>query len=466
MPLGNWGAWGATVLSIDTTGPTTYGLAANPATSSGAVSVALTGSASDAATGGSSIAGAEYFLDAQGTTGSGAALTVSPGAQSIASLTATIQAATVAALAEGSHSVHVHARDAVGNWGPYPAPPLALIVDRTGPTVSNPAPVVSNGTTGVNSSTPAVRVTTTATDTLSIVSRAEGFIDTVGTPGSGIPFSPADGMFNSMTESVSGDIPLSTVNLLSTGNHTIYVRAQDAAGNWGAFATTTLLVDKTAPTFTSITLSPTTAIVGETVTLTANGASDAASGISGGQYWFDTAKPPALPFSFTGTTTTTLSSPTGGVRTVYARVRDGAGNWSPVRSETLTVPSAVNDTRTINANGAVTQNNNLSAPGALANDLPIGMAGRTARLTTAPVRLTGTGAGTVTLACPGTLGTAGPSVGGSAICTNGAYQTQLHGVGSNNPARAASKRGTFRFTYTETLNGKTTPPATVTITVN
>ena len=32
--------------------------------------------------------------------------------------------------------------------------------------------------------------------------------------------------------------------------------------------------------------------------------------------------------------------------------------------------------------------------------------------------------------------------------------------------RAASKRGTYQFTYTETLNGKTTPPATVTITVN
>ncbi len=30
----------------------------------------------------------------------------------------------------------------------------------------------------------------------------------------------------------------------------------------------------------------------------------------------------------------------------------------------------------------------------------------------------------------------------------------------------ASKRGTYQFTYTETLNGVTTAPATVTITVN
>ena len=417
--------------------------------------------------GGSSIAGAEYFLDTQGTTGSGAAMTVSPGAQSIASLTATIQAATVAALAEGSHSVHVHARDALGNWGPFPAPPLALIVDRTGPAVSNLAAPRClerhHGRQLEHSGGPGDdhrhghTLDREAGRGLHRHRRNPGQRDSVLPRGRNVQQHDRERV---------GDIPLSTVNLLSTGNHTIYVRAQDAAGNWGAFATTTLLVDKIAPTLTSITLSPTTAIVGETVTLTANGASDAASGISGGQYWFDTAKPPALPFSFTGSTTTTLSSPTGGVRTVYARVRDGAGNWSPVQSATLTVPSAVNDTRTINANGAVTQSNNLSAPGALANDLPIGMAGRTARLATAPVRLTGTGAGTVTLACPGTLGTAGPSVGGSAICTNGAYQTQLHGVGNNNPARAASKRGTFQFTYTETLNGKTTPPATVTITVN
>ncbi len=465
---GNWGNWGATVLSIDTAGPTTYGLVANPATSSGSVNVALTGSASDAATGGSSIAGAEYFLDTPGATGSGVAMTVSPGAPSIAALTATVPAATVATLPEGSHPVHVHARDALGNWGPFPATPLALIVDRTGPAAPNPVaanPPATNGSTGFNSSTPAIRVTITATDALSTVAGAEAFVDTPGASGTGFQFAPSDGSWNGTTESAYGDIPLSHVNLLPTGTHTIYVHARDAAGNWGVNATTTLIVDRTAPTLSSITLSPTTAIVGETVTLTANGASDATSGIGGGQYWFDTATPPSFPSSFTGTTAA-ISSATGGVRTVYARIRDGAGNWSPVRSATLTVPSAVNDTRTLTANGAATQTNNLAAPGVLANDLPIGMSGRTATLATAPVRLTGTGAGTVTLACPAALGTAGPPVGGSTICTNGAYQTRLNGVGGNNPTRAASKRGTFQFTYTETLNGKTTPPATVSIIVN
>ncbi len=199
--LGNWGSWGAAVLSIDTAGPTTYGLVAVPPASSGTVNVALNGSASDTATGGSSIAGAEYFLDVQGTTGSGVAMTVTPGAPGIAALTATIPAATVATLSEGSHPVHVHAVDALGNWGPFPTPPLPLIVDRTGPPAPSPVaanPSATNGTTGFNSSTPAIRVTITATDALSTVAGAEGFIDTVGTPGSGFQFAPSDGNWDEL----------------------------------------------------------------------------------------------------------------------------------------------------------------------------------------------------------------------------------------------------------------------------
>ena len=92
------------------------------------------------------------------------------------------------------------------------------------------------------------------------------------------------------------------------------------------------------------------------------------------------------------------------------------------------------------------------------------MAGTHGQARSGPVRTAGTGAGGIT-GLPWALGTAGPSACGSTGCYRGAYQTP-NGVGGNRPARAASKRGTFQFTYTETLNGKTTPPATVTITVN
>jgi hypothetical protein len=59
---------------------------------------------------------------------------------------------------------------------------------------------------------------------------------------------PTDGSWNSITELGYADIPLATVNALSAGNHVISVRAKDSAGNWGVVATTTLVIDKTAPT--------------------------------------------------------------------------------------------------------------------------------------------------------------------------------------------------------------------------
>ncbi len=63
-------------------------------------------------------------------------------------------------------------------------------------------------------------------------------------------------MFNSATETGYADIPLATINALSAGNHTIYVRGKDATGNWGETATTILLIDRIPPTFAGISLAP------------------------------------------------------------------------------------------------------------------------------------------------------------------------------------------------------------------
>ena len=96
-------------------------------------------------------------------------------------------------------------------------------------------------------------------------------------------------------------MPLTTINALSQGNHTVYVHGRDAAGNWGPTATTVLLVDKTAPTFTGISLSPNPTAGATNVTLTVNGAADNAggAGVAGGEYWIN---PP----------TTTNPAPGGG----------------------------------------------------------------------------------------------------------------------------------------------------------
>jgi hypothetical protein len=151
-----------------------------------------------------------------------------------------------------------------------------------------------------------------------------------------------------------------------------------------------------------------------------------------------------------------------GTHTVYVQMKDNLANWSTVSSLTLYVVQAVNDTRTITANNSATQTSDANAnAGLLINDQPVGVA---VRIASAPVRTSGSGAGTITVTCPNSLGTAAtPAISGNTICTTGTYRVTLNA--NTNNQRAASRRGTYQFTYTVILNGVTST-ATVTITVN
>jgi hypothetical protein len=68
---------------------------------------------------------------------------------------------------------------------------------------------------------------------------AEYFIDSVGGQGTGSPMAAVDGQFNSPTELVGGTIDQSTFAALSAGTHTVFVRGQDAMGNWGVVTSDT-----------------------------------------------------------------------------------------------------------------------------------------------------------------------------------------------------------------------------------
>ena len=60
---------------------------------------------------------------------------------------------------------------------------------------------------------------------------------------------------------------------MSDGNHTLYIHAKDAAGNWGTTTSITLTIDKTAPVITGVTLVPGTIAIGAasvTLNVTAN----------------------------------------------------------------------------------------------------------------------------------------------------------------------------------------------------
>jgi hypothetical protein len=142
-------------------------------------------------------------------------------------------------------------------------------------------------------------------------------------------------------------------------------------------------------------------------------------------------------------------------------VQDAATNWSAVSSATVHVVRAVAD-----AYGTTVANNNTgnnrtqaiavtAGNGVLANDQPTGLAGRTATPAAPVVTRTSNGTGT---------GLATMTVN---LASNGGFTYTLtvpNSVTGNANIRAA-KRGTYQFTYTETLNGVTSN-ATVTITVN
>ena len=59
--------------------------------------------------------------------------------------------------------------------------------------------------------------------------------------------SPSTASSTPPTETVYGLIPISQVKALSDGTHHVFVRGQDAAGNWGALFGVDLVVDKKAP---------------------------------------------------------------------------------------------------------------------------------------------------------------------------------------------------------------------------
>ncbi|WP_076263962.1 multicopper oxidase family protein [Intrasporangium flavum] len=340
---GSWGPWSSVLVTgNDVVGPTTSGVVLAPDRTNGSVAVAVSATGNDSASGGHAIAAAELSVDG----GSPIAMTVATSGP-VASVTGSIPAATVGALAEGSHTVSVRTQDSVGNWGdPSTA---TFVVDKTGPAASavSVVPDPNNGLQPVNGATPSVRLSATLTDNpsavgaaQSTVAAAEAFVDTLGSPGSGIPLEASDGAWSGPVENAYLDIPLATVRQMTEGSHTLWVRGRDAAGNWGAAGQVVLHVDKTAPAITALTATPNAA----TSTITVSGtATDALSALTNVE-WFRGADPGAG--NGTALTVTAGGAISGTIdthafadasTTLSFRVRDAAGNWSAVVNRTLTV---------------------------------------------------------------------------------------------------------------------------------
>ena len=344
-PAGVWGAFNFAVLHLDKDGPVTSGIVLSPNPSGGAVSVAVSATGNDTAKGNGNIAAAEYFLDATGANGSGTPMTVNQVAP-IASLNGNISSVTMLGLAEGEHTVFVHSQDAFGHWGVFADAPLK--VDKTGPDTTSLSvwPTPNNGSIPYSPTQFSVRVNATLNDLLSgtpgvnsNIKKAEGFIDTVGANGTGFPFTPIDGAFNSTAESAYAFIPLSTINALSEGTHKIWVHGQDTSNNWGTAVDVDLVIDKTVPSVSAINAAPNPTAGATSVTLSAT-ATDAATIVTRAE-WFTGADPGignGTAMTVTGTgpwnliATIDVSTWVNGNYSINVRARDAAGNWSSLGS--------------------------------------------------------------------------------------------------------------------------------------
>lgn len=371
---GNWGSFNFVVLNLDEAGPMTSAISLNPAVSNGSVAVAILATGDDSMSGGSVVTGADYTV--VGSTIAGMLTPNQVGAT--VSLTGTISAGNMGTLAGGAHTLSIMSYDELGNMGM--AATTTVLVDKTGPVASgvNAYPNPNNGTLGVNPVTPSVRVDAKLDDTVigdpmttpQKVVAAEGFIDRADQPGNqdpglgnGFPFTPLDGVFNSVSESAYAFIPLTTINALPAGTHTIWVRGKDAAGNWGVAVSTPLTIDKTKPVVSGVSASPNPTNVANSnntsfiLTASATDAGTGGSNIARAE-WFEGADPGAGNATAMAASDGAFDSPTEGLtasinfvtlgwaagnHTVYVRARDAAGNWSLTGNVTINVvlPNAI-----------------------------------------------------------------------------------------------------------------------------
>ena len=341
---------------VDGSGADTTG----PVTSNGVIGTgySVTATVSDGSTGGNNVTAAEYFVDLLGANGSGAAMSGTFGAPSVA-VSATIPPATISGLSTGVHTVYIHGQDVRGNWGAVIA--VQFTVDKTGPATTGltASPSNSNGTvavtlsgteddaaTGGSNSTGAEYFLDPAGGTVPTSAYGTGVALTAPTPGVTIP--------------VTGTIPANVMGGLSEGTHTAYVHGKDDKGNWGAFTPVAVVVDKTKPVVSAVLADPspqygTTAYVTYTTDIKLSAtATDSASNIVAVESFIDPVGTPApgtgLVFIANDGSLNSTSEgvyaklPLATVRTlsegshvIAVRAQDAAGNWGIFTYGTLVI---------------------------------------------------------------------------------------------------------------------------------
>lgn len=343
------------IQSGDNSGPIVSNLAASPTPTAGAALLSVSAAASDATTGGANVTAAECFIDTQGTNGTGTALNPQDGAYDspTESIGGTVN---ITSLSAGAHKVYVHSRDSRNNWGAYLSADITVTTattpDTTGPLTSNII-ITPNPTSGATGVTITATIADTTTGGANVV-RAEYFIDTQGTNGTGFSLTAQDGTFNSGTENVSANGNLTSV---AVGTHKVYVHGQDANNNWGAFVSYDLSVtastgtDSIGPVTSNFTITPnpTAGAASATIAATISDTTTGGSTTTGAEYFINTQGTDGSGTALSGTFSSVSVSISGAINTsalstgthrVYVHGRDTNNNWGGFQFVDLVVSAA------------------------------------------------------------------------------------------------------------------------------
>ncbi len=135
----------------DTLGPTTSSANASPSSPEPVGYLTITAYASDVNTGNSNIAGAEYFIDATGTSGTGIAMSAADTFfdEPSEDVIDTLDTAPLGWKAGDNHSIYIHSKDAAGNWGEFDTVNISVSADddTLPPSFSNFSPDTVSDTT-------------------------------------------------------------------------------------------------------------------------------------------------------------------------------------------------------------------------------------------------------------------------------------------------------------------------------
>ncbi|BCG48358.1 hypothetical protein GEOBRER4_n3246 [Citrifermentans bremense] len=211
----------------------------------------------------------------------------------------------------GSKKLYAWAKDTAGNVSA--AKVAAVAIDQTAPVVTVvKIPAFYNSLT--------VPVTLTVTDNV----KAAAYMVTTGST------APAVSSVNWKTTAAV------TVTFSAPGSNTCYAWAKDTAGNVSLAKAATVVIETAAPTVATFTVD--SLIAGLTIPVRALSGSDTGgSGVAGYRVTETATAPLATATGWSVTPTVSYKTASGGNKTLYAWVKDGAGNVSLARTTSTVV---------------------------------------------------------------------------------------------------------------------------------